>query len=66
MLGGAPKTRDVVVNQESLSPEQEMVEDLMAIVHTFSGRLYGMRKYTQQIKADFAETPIRQPTELCE
>ena len=56
----------VVVNQESLSPEQELVEDLMAIVHTFSGRLYGMRKYKQQIKTDFAETPIRQPTELCE
>jgi len=34
-----------VVNQESLSPEQEMVEDLLAIVHTFSCRLYGMRKY---------------------
>jgi predicted site-specific integrase-resolvase len=34
----------VVVNQESLSPQQEMVEDLMTIVHTFSCRLYGMRK----------------------
>jgi len=30
-----------VVNQESLSPQQEMVEDLMAIIHTFSCRLYG-------------------------
>lgn len=35
----------LVVNQESLSPQQEMVEDLLAIVHTFSCRLYGMRKY---------------------
>jgi predicted site-specific integrase-resolvase len=43
----------VVVNQESLSPEQEMVEDLLAIVHTFSCRLYGMRKYKKQIKDDF-------------
>lgn len=34
-----------VVNQESLSPQQEMIEDLLAIVHTFSCRLYGMRKY---------------------
>jgi predicted site-specific integrase-resolvase len=34
-----------VVNQDSLSPQQEMVEDLLAIVHTFSCRLYGMRKY---------------------
>lgn len=43
----------VVVNQESLSPQQEMVEDLAAIVHTFSCRVYGMRKYKQTIKDDF-------------
>jgi len=41
----------VVLNQESLSPEQEMVEDLLAMVHTFSCRLYGMRKYRKRIKA---------------
>jgi len=40
----------VIVNQESLSPEQEMVEDLMAIIHTFSCRLYGLRKYKKNIK----------------
>jgi len=45
----------VVANQESLSPQQEMVEDLMAIVHTFSCRLYGMRKYKHAIKADFPQ-----------
>ena len=45
----------VVVNQESLSPQQEMVEDLMAIVHTFGYRLYGMRKYQQVIKDDFPQ-----------
>jgi predicted site-specific integrase-resolvase len=45
----------IVANQESLSPQQEMVEDLMAIVHTFSGRLYGMRKYHKAIKEDFPE-----------
>lgn len=39
-----------VVNQESLSPQQEMVEDLMAIIHTFSCRLYGLRKYKKKIK----------------
>ncbi len=39
-----------VVNQESLSPQQEMVEDLMAIIHTFSCRLYGLRKYKKEIK----------------
>ena len=37
-----------VVNQESLSPQEEMTEDLLAIVHTFSCRLYGMRKYRKE------------------
>lgn len=45
----------VVANQESLSPQQEMVEDMMAIVHTFSCRLYAMRKYKHSIKADFPQ-----------
>ncbi len=43
----------VVVNQPSCSPEQEMVEDMLAIVHTFSGRLYGMRKYNQEIQSEY-------------
>lgn len=43
----------VVANQESLSPEQEMVQDLLAIVHTFSCRLYGLRRYEKQIRTEF-------------
>ena len=39
-----------VANQEQLSPQQEMVEDLMSIVHTFSCRLYGLRGYKDKIK----------------
>lgn len=39
-----------VVNQESLSPQQEMVEDLMSVIHCFSCRLYGLRNYKKQIK----------------
>ena len=45
----------MVANQESLSPQQEMVEDFMAIVHTFSCRLYGMRKYHKAIKEEFPQ-----------
>jgi putative resolvase len=41
----------VVADQESLSPQQEMVQDLLAIVHTFSCRLSGLRRYEQQLKA---------------
>lgn len=40
----------LVANCESLSPQQEMVEDLMAIIHTFSCRLYGLRNYKKQLK----------------
>jgi predicted site-specific integrase-resolvase len=40
----------VVANQRSLSPQQEMVEDLMAIVDCFSSRLYGLRSYKKKIK----------------
>jgi predicted site-specific integrase-resolvase len=52
----------VVVNQESLSPQQEMAEDLLAIVHTFSCRLYGLRKYRKQIREDFPGS--REPKEI--
>jgi len=43
-----------VINQESLSPEKEMVEDLLAIVHTFSCRLYGLRSYKKTLKKALA------------
>ena len=39
-----------VVNQPSLSPQAEWVEDLMAVVDTFSGRLPGLRRYRKQIR----------------
>lgn len=42
----------VVANQQSLSPEQEMVEDLLTIIHSFSSRLYGLRKYKKILKDD--------------
>ena len=35
----------LVLKQETLSPEQEMVQDLMTIVHCFSSRLSGLRNY---------------------
>ena len=39
----------MVLNQERLSPEQEMVQDLMTIVHCFSSRLYGLRNYRKKL-----------------
>lgn len=41
----------LVMNAESLSPEQEMTKDLLSIIHCFSSRLYGLRKYKNQIIA---------------
>ena len=40
----------VVMNQESLSPEQEMVQDILAVVHCFSARLYGLRNYRKSLR----------------
>ncbi len=44
----------LVVNQESLSPQQEMVEDLLTIVHTFSSRLSGLRRYEKTLKDELS------------
>ncbi len=40
----------VIVNGETLSPEQELVQDLLSIVHIFSARLYGLRSYQKVIR----------------
>ena len=40
----------IVLNTESLSPEQEMVQDLMTITRCFSARLYGLRNYRKAVK----------------
>jgi predicted site-specific integrase-resolvase len=42
----------VVLNQITASPTTELVSDLLAIVHGFSCRLHGLRKYKRQIKED--------------
>ncbi len=43
----------IVVNNESLSPQEEMVQDLISIIHVFSCRIYGLRKYKKTIKEDW-------------
>jgi putative resolvase len=40
----------IVLNTQTLSPEQEMVQDLLAIVDCFSARLYGLRNYRKTLK----------------
>lgn len=45
-------TTIVIVNNEELSPQEELVQDMISIIHVFSCRLYGLRKYKNQIKRD--------------
>ncbi|GHV36106.1 hypothetical protein FACS1894187_10140 [Synergistales bacterium] len=42
----------VVLNEVVLSPEQELTQDLLTILHVFSYRLHGLRKYKAEIQAD--------------
>jgi putative resolvase len=39
----------LALNNESLSPEQEMVQDLGSIVDCFSNRLFGLRHYRKKL-----------------
>ena len=45
-------TNIVVVNNEALSPQEELVQDLVSILRVFSCKLYGLRKYKKQIERD--------------
>ena len=45
-------TTIVIVNNEELSPQEELVQDIVSILHVFSCRLYGLRKYKKQIERD--------------
>ena len=45
-------TKIMIVNNEALSPNEELVQDIISILHVFSCRLYGLRKYKNQIKED--------------
>lgn len=42
----------VVLNEVLLSPELELTKDLCSIIHVFSCRLHGLRKYKNSIKKD--------------
>lgn len=42
----------IVLNNEKTSPEKELVDDLISIIHVFSCRIYGLRKYKKMIKED--------------
>ena len=38
----------LVLNDRSFSPEQELIQDMLSIIHCFSSRLYGLRRYKKE------------------
>ena len=42
----------LVLNQPDASPESELTEDLLAILHAFSCRMHGLRRYRTAIAED--------------
>ena len=46
------KTDILVLDETRMSPNEELVRDLVSIIHVFSSRIHGLRKYNRQIKED--------------
>lgn len=42
----------VVLYQQKYSPQAELVQDMLSVVHCFSSRVYGLRKYEKQLRQD--------------
>ena len=42
----------VIANNEKLSPNEELVQDLVYIINAFSCKIYGLRKYKKSISED--------------
>ena len=44
--------KGINIEHEELSSQEELVQDIVSILHEFSCRLYGLRKYKKQIEKD--------------
>ena len=44
--------KGINIEHEELSSQEELVQDIISILHAFSCRLYGLRKYKKQIEKD--------------
>jgi putative resolvase len=44
------QTELVVMNTETLAPEQELLQDVMSSIHCFSSRWSGLRKYRKALE----------------
>lgn len=48
-------TEIIVVENKLLTPEEEVVQDLIAIINVFSSRVYGLRKYGKKLKKEMEQ-----------
>ena len=44
--------KGINIEHEELSSQEELVQDIISIIHEFSCRLYGLHKYKKQIEKD--------------
>jgi excisionase family DNA binding protein len=57
-------TTIVVLDETCLSPNEELVRDLVSIIHVFSSRIHGLRKYNKQIQEDKDLSKTTKPSEV--
>jgi len=55
LFSGYGVTLTVLHPEEEKTPEQELVDDLLAIIASFAGRLYGLRSRKQKALVDGAK-----------
>ena len=53
----------VVLDKTVHSPQSELTQDLLSILHVFSCRIHGLRKYSKKIKEDLSEIESDTETE---
>ena len=56
-------TLTVLEPGEEKTPDQELTDDLLALIASFSGRLYGMRSHKQQALVACAKQVLAEPEE---
>ena len=54
----------MVLNKRDLSPEAELVEDILSILHCFSARLYGLRKYQTKVSKAIQDKAPKQDSQI--
>ena len=48
-------TQIIIVENISTTPENELIQDLIYIIHVFSCRVYGLRKYKKKLEKEINE-----------